>query len=53
MALAAYAEENNVAHLTQTQLQISKKMVVMLFPVEEITQYLKRQRHFLIVIPNI
>ena len=38
MALAAYAVENNIAQLTPTQLEIAKKMVVMLSPVEEITQ---------------
>jgi len=36
MALAAYAAENSIQQLTPTQLEIAKKMVSVLSPVEEV-----------------
>ena len=37
MALAAYAAENSIVQLTPTQLELAKRIVVVLSPVEEIT----------------
>ena len=37
MALAAYAANNNVQHLTAKQLEMTRRMVLVLCPVEEIT----------------
>ena len=37
MALAAYAAENDIPQLTENQLEIARKMVPILAPVEEIT----------------
>ena len=54
MALAAYVVENNIAQLTPTQLEIAKKMVVVLSPVEEVTQSISKETATLsVLIPNI
>ena len=54
MALAAYAVENNITQLTPTQLEIAKRMVLVLTPVEEITQSISKETATLsVVIPNI
>ena len=54
MALAAYAAENNIAQLTPMQLEIARRMVLVLSPVEEITQSISKETATLsVVIPNI
>ena len=54
MALAAYAAENNIPQLTPNQLEIARKMVLVLSPVEEITQSISKETATLsVVIPNI
>ena len=54
MALAAYAAENNIAQLTPMQLEIARRMVFVLSPVEEITQSISKETATLsVVIPNI
>ena len=54
MALAAYAAENSIAQLTPTQLELTKRIVVVLYPVEEITQSIFKETAVLfVVIPNI
>ena len=42
-ALAAYAAENDIPQLTANHLEISRKMVLILAPVEEITQAMSKQ----------
>ena len=54
MALAAYAAENNIQHLAANQLEMARKMVLVLSPVEEITQAISKETATLsIVIPHI
>ena len=54
MALAVYATENNIPQLTPNQLEIARKMVMVLSPVEEITQSISKETATLsVVIPNI
>ena len=54
MALAAYAAENSIAQFTPTQLELAKRIVVVLSPVEEITQSISKETATLsVVIPNI
>ena len=54
MALAAYAAENNIAQLTPMQLEIARRMVLVLSPVEETTQSISKETATLsVVIPNI
>ena len=54
MALAAYAAENSIVQLTPTQLELAKTIVVVLSPVEEITQSISKETAALsVVIPNI
>lgn len=54
MALAAYAAENNIAQLTPMQLEIARRMVLVLSPVEEVTQSISKETATLsVVIPNI
>ena len=54
MALAAYAAENSIVQLTPTQLELAKRIVVVLSPVEEITQSISKETAALsVVIPNI
>ena len=54
MALAAYTAENNMAQLTPMQLEIARRMVLVLSPVEEITQSISKETATLsVVIPNI
>ena len=43
MALAAYAAENDVQQLTGNQLEIARKMTLVLEPVEEITQVISKE----------
>ena len=42
MALAAYAAENDIQQLTANQLEITRKMTLVLEPVEEITQVISK-----------
>ena len=54
MALAAYAVENSIVQYTPTQLELAKRIVVVLSPVEEITQSISKETAVLsVVIPNI
>ena len=54
MALAAYATENNIPRSTPNQLEIAKKLVMVLTPVEEITQSISKETATLsVVIPHI
>jgi len=54
MALAAYAAENDIPQLTANQLEIARKMVLILSTVEEITQAISKQTATLsMVIPMI
>ena len=43
MALAAYAAENDIPQLTASQLEIARKMALVLSPIEEITQAISKQ----------
>ena len=43
MALAAYAAENDIQQLTANQLEITRKMMLVLEPVEEITQVISKE----------
>ena len=52
MALAAYAAENDIPQLTASQLEIARKMTLVLAPIEEITQAISKQTPTLsLVIP--
>ena len=54
MALAAYAAENDIPQLTASQLEIARKMTLVLAPIEEITQAISKQTATLsLVIPFI
>ena len=54
MALAAYAAENNIQQLTPSQLEIARKMALVLSPVEEVTKSISKETATLsVVIPNI
>ena len=54
MALTAYAAENSIVQLTPTHLELAKRIVVVLSPVEEITQSISKETAALsFVIPNI
>ena len=54
MALASYAAENDIPQLTVNQLEIARKMVLILAPVEKITQAISKQTATLsMVIPMI
>ena len=54
LALAAYAADNNIQHLTANQLEMARRMVLVLSPVEEITQATSKETATLsIVIPHI
>ena len=54
MVLAAYSTENSIAQLTPTQLELAKRIVLVLSPVEEITQSISKETATLsVVIPNI
>ena len=54
MALAAYAAENDIPQLTANQLEIACNMVLILAPVEKITQAISKQTATLsVVIPMI
>ena len=54
MALAAYAAKNDVSQLTANQLEIARKLVLLLAPVEEITQLISKQTATIsVVIPMI
>ena len=50
MALAAYAAENSIVQLTATQLEPAKRIVVVLSPVEEITQLISKETAALSVV---
>ena len=53
-ALAAYAADNNIQHLTANQLEMARRMVLVLSPVVEITQAISKETATLsIVIPHI
>ena len=43
MALAAYAADNDIQQLTASQLEIARKMTLVLEPVEEITQVISKE----------
>ena len=43
MALAAYAAENDIPQLTANQLEIARKLTLVLAPIEEITQAISKQ----------
>ena len=43
MALAAYAAENDIPQLTANQLEIARKLTLVLAPIEEITQVISKQ----------
>ena len=54
MALAAYAAENDIPQLTANQLELARRMTLMLGPVEEIIQAISKQTATLsLVIPFI
>ena len=54
MALAAYAAENNIQQLTPSQLEIARKMALVLSPVEEVTKSIGKETATLsVVIPYI
>ena len=54
MELDAYAVENNISQPTTTQLEITKKMVLVLSPVKGITNSISKEIAMLsVVIPNI
>ena len=54
MALAAYAADNNIQHLTANQLEMARRMVLVWSPVEEITQAISKETATLsIVTPHI
>ena len=43
MALAAYAAKNDIPQLTANQLEIARKLTLVLAPIEEITQAISKQ----------
>ena len=43
IALAAYAAENDIPQLTANQLEIARKMTLVLAPIEEITQAISKE----------
>ena len=54
MALAAYSTENSIAQLTPVQLELAKRIVLVLSPVEEVTKSISKETATLsVVIPNI
>ena len=53
-ALAAYTTENNITQLTPNQLEITRKMVLVSSPGEEIPQHISKETAALsAIIPNI
>ena len=54
MALAAYSTENSIAQLTPVQLELAKRIALVLSPVEEVTQSISKETATLsVMIPNI
>ena len=54
MALAAYSTENSIAQLTPVQLELAKRIALLLSPVEKVTQSISKETATLsVVIPNI
>ena len=54
VALAAYAADNNIQHLTSNQLEMARRLVLVLSPVVEITQAISKETVMLSnVIPHI
>ena len=54
MVLAAYAAENDIPQLTANQLEIARKMILVLVSIEQITQAISKQTATLsLVIPFI
>ena len=43
MELVIYATENNISQLTPTQLEIAKRVDLVLSPVEEVTQSISNE----------
>ena len=50
MAFAAYAAENDMRQLTANQLEIARKMTLVLEPVEEITQAISKETATLLMV---